>query len=96
MGLQAIDTQSLQQQAAALGFACQFQAVRRRTSWRAVLMDETGARPLPRPTALGPQTAIVVGADGNATPQGPDELYTNKLGRMGRRKPTSNQKIGET
>ncbi len=80
--LQEVDTDAVQQQAADLGFACQFQAVRRSIPWRAVLMDETGSRPRPRPTALGPQTAIVVGADGNTTPQGADELYTDKLGRV--------------
>lgn len=80
--LEEVNTQSLQQQAAELGFACQFQAVRRNVPWRAVLMDETGLRPRPRPTALGPQTAIVVGPDGSATPQGADELYTDKLGRV--------------
>ncbi|MBA4111536.1 MAG: hypothetical protein C0487_18295 [Leptothrix sp. (in: Bacteria)] len=77
-----IDTQQLQQQAAQTGFACQFQALRRSVPWRAVLLDGTGLRPRPRPTARGMQTAIVVGPDGSTTANGADELYTDKLGRV--------------
>ena len=46
------------------------------------VLDDTGARPRPRPTALGPQTAIVVGPQGQTSPQGADELYTDRLGRI--------------
>jgi len=77
-----VDTQDLQQQAAETGFACQFQALRRNVPWRAVLLDGTGLRPRPRPTALGMQTAIVVGPDGSTAANGADELYTDKLGRV--------------
>ncbi|WP_374317205.1 type VI secretion system Vgr family protein [Aquabacterium sp.] len=77
-----VDTLALQQQAAQTGFACQFQALRRHVPWRAVLLDGTGLRPRPRPTALGPQTAVVVGPDGSTSPQGADEIYTDKLGRV--------------
>jgi type VI secretion system secreted protein VgrG len=38
--------------------------------------------PASAPTALGAQTAIVVGPDGSATPNGADELYTDALGRI--------------
>jgi type VI secretion system secreted protein VgrG len=79
---EAVDVQALQQQAAATGYACQFQALRRNVPWRAVLLDDTGLRPRPRPTALGPQTAIVVGPDGSTAASGADELYTDKLGRV--------------
>jgi type VI secretion system secreted protein VgrG len=79
---EAVDTRALQQQATQTGFACQFQALRRNVPWRAVLMDGTGLRPRPRPTALGPQTAIVVGPDGGTSPNGADEIYTDKLGRV--------------
>ncbi len=79
---EAVDTQVLQQQAAQTGFACQFQALRRNVPWRAVLLDGTGLRPRPRPTALGMQTAIVVGPDGGTSPNGADEIYTDKLGRV--------------
>ncbi|HRH16176.1 MAG TPA: type VI secretion system Vgr family protein [Aquabacterium sp.] len=79
---EAVDTQALKQQAAQTGFACQFQALRRNVPWRAVLLDGTGLRPRPRPTALGMQTAIVVGPDGGTSPNGADEIYTDKLGRV--------------
>lgn len=77
-----VDMHSLQQQAAQTGFACQFHALRRDVPWRAVLLDGTGLRPRPRATALGMQTAIVVGPDGGTGVQGTDELYTDKLGRV--------------
>jgi type VI secretion system secreted protein VgrG len=78
----ALDTQALRERAARTGYACQFQALRRKVPWRAVLLDDTGSRPRPRPTALGPQTAIVVGPQGQTSPQGADELYTDRLGRI--------------
>lgn len=77
-----VDSQALYQQAQTLGFAVQFQALRRDVPWRAVLLDGTGRRPRPRPTALGPQTAIVVGPDGGVNPSGADELHTDQLGRV--------------
>jgi|GEM_PF-110541 len=76
------DTDGLIEQAQASGHANLFKAIRRSVPWRAVLMDQTGLRPRPRPTALGPQTAIVVGPDGSTQPQGADELYTDQLGRV--------------
>ncbi len=77
-----VDSTALYQRAAQTGYACQFQALRRNVPWRAVLMDDTGLRPRPRPTALGPQTAIVVGPDGSVNASGADELYTDQLGRI--------------
>lgn len=77
-----LNTEPLYTHAERTGYACQFQAVRRDVPWRPVLMDDTGLRPRPRPTALGPQTAIVVGPDGGEQPQGPDELHTDKMGRV--------------
>ena len=78
----AINTEPLHAHAEHTGFACQFQAVRRDVPWRPVLMDDTGLRPRPRPTALGPQTAIVVGPDGSEHPSGAHELHTDKMGRV--------------
>ncbi len=78
----ALDTTLMRQRAAQTGFACQFQALRRDIPWRPVLMDGTGLRPRPRATALGPQTAIVVGPGGATSPNGADELYTDQLGRV--------------
>lgn len=78
----AINTEPLHAHAERTGFACQFQALRRDVPWRPVLMDDTGLRPRPRPTALGPQTAIVVGPDGSEHPSGAHELHTDKMGRV--------------
>jgi len=41
-------------------------------------------RPIPddQPTALGSQSAIVISADGNDQPNGADELYCDRLGRV--------------
>jgi uncharacterized protein involved in type VI secretion and phage assembly/uncharacterized protein (DUF2345 family) len=78
----SLSTDGLLAHAAGTGFACQFEAVRRKIPWRTVLMDDTGARPRPRATALGPQTAIVIGPDGEVCPSGADALYTDALGRI--------------
>ena len=43
------DTQALRERAARTGYACQFQALRRKVPWRPVLLDDTGSRPRPRP-----------------------------------------------
>lgn len=76
------DLQPLIAQARATGYACAFQALRRSVPWRPVLLDGTGLRPRPRPTALGLQTAIVVGPDGQPFAQGADELHTDGQGRV--------------
>lgn len=73
---------TLVQQAERSGFAMQFQAVRRSVPWRPVLLDETGQRLRPRPTAPGPQTAIVVGPDGSTQATAAQELHTDALGRI--------------
>src|SRR5699024_1394355 len=64
------------------GYANVFEAVDRSRPWRPVLADDTGARLNPRPTAPGYQTALVVGADGQASPSGPQELHSDALGRI--------------
>ncbi|HEX3140210.1 MAG TPA: type VI secretion system tip protein VgrG, partial [Rhizobacter sp.] len=61
-------------QAAELGYANRFHAIRRPVPWRPM--------PVLQPTALGMQTAIVVGPDGNPVAAGADELYTDALGRI--------------
>ena len=68
-------------QARITGYANCFEAVAADVAWRAQLMDSAG-RSHPRPTAMGSQTAIVVGADGNDEPNGADELYCDRLGRV--------------
>lgn len=65
---------ALSAQAAQLGYANRFEALRRLIPWRPL--------PATAPTALGAQTAVVVGPDGSTTPQGADELYTDALGRI--------------
>ncbi|MGY4830405.1 type VI secretion system Vgr family protein [Sphaerotilaceae bacterium SBD11-9] len=64
----------LSAQAAATGHANRFEACRRAVPWR--------PQHVPRPTALGVQTAVVVGPTGNTRPDGADELYTDAVGRI--------------
>jgi type VI secretion system secreted protein VgrG len=65
------------EQAAALGYANRFQAIRRSIPWRPAATAQA-----PAPTALGVQTATVCGPGGSTTPSGADELYTDALGRI--------------
>ena len=64
------------------GYANTFTAQRAKVPWRPVLADGTGARMNPRATAPGPMTAIVVGPQGETTPNGADELWCDRLGRI--------------
>jgi type VI secretion system secreted protein VgrG len=66
----------------ATGYANHFDMVPAALPWRPVLADGSGTRLHPRPTALGSQTAIVVGADGQSQPNGADEVYVDALGRV--------------
>jgi type VI secretion system secreted protein VgrG len=68
-------------QARKSGYANCFEAVAADVPWRPQLPGSAG-RNHPRPTALGSQSAIVVGADGNDSANGADELYCDKLGRV--------------
>ncbi|WP_377700801.1 type VI secretion system Vgr family protein [Pseudoduganella sp. UC29_71] len=63
------------------GYANHFEAVAARTPWRPQLPG-SGGRSHPKPTAMGTQSAIVVGPDGGSSPQGADELYCDRLGRV--------------
>ncbi len=63
------------------GYANCFEAVAADVTWRPQLPGSAG-RAHPRPTALGSQSAIVVGADGNDSANGADELYCDRLGRV--------------
>jgi type VI secretion system VgrG family protein len=71
-------------QARTAGYANCFEAVAADVVWRPQLAGSAGSdgRGHPRPTAAGAQSAIVVGADGSDTPQGADELYCDRLGRV--------------
>ncbi|RYF03446.1 MAG: type VI secretion system tip protein VgrG [Oxalobacteraceae bacterium] len=68
-------------QAAASGYANCFEAVPADVVWRPQVQDGD-ARAHPRPTAMGAQSAIVVGPDGADTPSGADEMYCDRLGRV--------------
>ena len=64
------------------GYGNAMSALRLNVPWRPQLADGTGARLNPRPTAPGPMSAIVVGPQGELTPNGADELYCDKYGRI--------------
>lgn len=61
-------------QARETGYANCFDALPADIVWRPIADDQ--------PTALGSQSAIVIGADGNDQPNGADELYCDRLGRV--------------
>jgi type VI secretion system secreted protein VgrG len=63
------------------GYANHFEAVAAQTPWRPQLPG-SGGRSHPKPTAMGAQSAIVVGADGGDSAQGAEELYCDRLGRV--------------
>jgi type VI secretion system secreted protein VgrG len=63
------------------GYANCFEAIPADVPWRPQLPGSDG-RSHPKPTAFGTQTAIVIGADGSDSPNGADELYCDRLGRV--------------
>ncbi|MEW6372680.1 MAG: type VI secretion system Vgr family protein [Pseudomonadota bacterium] len=63
-------------QARETGYANWFEAIPADLPWRPQLPDH------PKPTAHGAQSAIVIGADGSDCPDGADELYCDRLGRV--------------
>ena len=68
------DDPELAAQAAETGYANRFEACRGAVPWR--------ARHIAKPTAMGVQTATVVGPSGSTSPSGADELYVDALGRV--------------
>jgi type VI secretion system secreted protein VgrG len=64
------------------GYANRFEALIRSHPWRPLLSDGTGMRMNPRPTAPGPQTAIVVGPNGETAPLSTGPLYCDGRGRI--------------
>ncbi|ATD62711.1 MAG: type VI secretion system Vgr family protein [Janthinobacterium svalbardensis] len=68
-------------QAQSSGYANCIEMITASTPWRPV-HDDNDARQHATPTALGSQSAIVVGADGNDVASGADEIYCDKLGRV--------------
>jgi len=63
-------------QARETGYANCFEAIPADIPWRPELPDH------PKPTARGAQSAIVIGADGSDRPNGADDLYCDRLGRV--------------
>ncbi len=69
------------EQARRTGYANCFEAIPVELPWRPQLAG-SDRRIRAKPTAYGTQSAIVVGADGSAHPNGADELYCDRLGRV--------------
>lgn len=69
------------EQARKTGYANCFEAVASDLPWRPELPGSDG-RACNKPTAAGSQSAIVIGADGSDLPNGADELYCDRLGRV--------------
>jgi type VI secretion system secreted protein VgrG len=63
------------------GYANCFEAIPADLPWRPQLPGSDG-RTNAKPTALGSQSAIVVGPDGSDEPNGANELYCDRLGRV--------------
>jgi uncharacterized protein involved in type VI secretion and phage assembly len=68
-------------QARETGYANCFDAIPSDLPWRPMPAGTDG-RQRARPTAHGTQSAIVIGADGNDRPNGADEIYCDRLGRV--------------
>lgn len=69
-------------QASSTGYANRFDMMDATLPWRPAILDASGALLLPHATATGSQSAVVVGADGQTSSSGHDELYCDKLGRV--------------
>lgn len=63
------------------GYANCFEAVPTHFPWRPQLPGSDG-RSHAKPTAHGAQSAIVIGPDGHDIPNGADEIYCDRLGRV--------------
>jgi Rhs element Vgr protein len=68
--------------AAERGYANAFAALPGERPWRPRLLDDSGIHLNPRPTAPGPMSAIVVGPNGETSPNGADEIWCDALGRI--------------
>ncbi|MDB5934866.1 MAG: rhs element Vgr family protein, partial [Massilia sp.] len=64
------------EQAQRSGYANCFEAIPAERPWRPMMERK------PSPTANGSQSAIVVGPDGSDQPNGADEIYCDRLGRV--------------
>lgn len=64
------------------GYGNSFTAVHSTLPWRPRLIDDSGARLTPRPTAPGLMSAIVVGPNGETSASGADEIWCDGLNRI--------------
>ena len=78
----AVPAAELLELAETRGYGNAFETLYGQQPWRPVLADATGRRLHPRPTVSGHMTALVVGPGGETAPNGADELYTDRLGRI--------------
>jgi len=69
-------------QAKSTGYANRIDMMDATLPWRPAILDASGTMLLPRATAPGSQSAIVVGPDGQTNASGAEELYCDKLGRV--------------
>jgi len=69
------------EKASASGYANSFAALAANVPWRPAHHGGEG-RQHAKPTALGSQSAIVVGEDGQDMPQGGNEIHCDRLGRV--------------
>jgi len=75
-------TASLRQSAEQYGYANLFRACDARRPWRPRVVDGNGARLFAAPTALGVQTATVVGPQGETQPGGDAEHHVSPRGEI--------------
>lgn len=73
---------ALKREAAMRGYANCFEATDASKPWRPLLANAETGRLAPRPRVPGVLIATVVGPDGGTQPNGQDELYMDRLGRI--------------
>jgi type VI secretion system secreted protein VgrG len=75
-------TKQVISQAKKLGYANHFEAIRADIPWRPVHQHNHRAQHNANTTTHGSQSAIVVGANGEASASGNNEIYCDRLGRV--------------
>jgi type VI secretion system secreted protein VgrG len=80
-GIELEDFPRAIEQAQRSGYANCFEAIPAERPWRPMIEGSAGCSHT-TPTAHGSQSAIVVGPDGSDRPNGADEIYCDRLGRV--------------
>jgi type VI secretion system secreted protein VgrG len=80
-GIELEDFPRAIEQAQRSGYANCFEAIPAERPWRPMIEGSAGCSHT-TPTAHGSQSAIVVGPDGSDQPNGADEIYCDRLGRV--------------